>query len=140
MNVATLKAYRAQLEDALRIEVEQLAQRLREVETRRARLESEADTRARAYMRCTRAGVLAREALKEYEAFESLARSIRHAKAREAALREEWERKRQELLEAARERRKLELLEQRNERRRRRALAQQDQRLADEVAGRRPSG
>ncbi len=140
MNVATLKAYRAQIEDALRIEMERLAQRLREVEARRARLESEADAAARAYTQRTKSGISAREALREYEALERLARSIRQAKDGAAVLREEWERKRQELLEASRERRKLELLEERIERCRRRAAEQQDQRLADEVAGRRTSG
>ncbi len=139
MNVATLKAYRAQIEDALRIEVEQLAQQLREVEARRACLESEADAAARAYMQRTKSGMSAREALREYEALEWLARSIRQAKDRAALLREEWERKQQALLAASRERRKLELLEERIKRRRRRAAEQQDQRLADEVASRRTS-
>jgi flagellar export protein FliJ len=138
MNIAALKTYRAQLEDVLRIEVERLAQRLREMESRRACLEAEADATARAYAQRTRFSITAREALDQYETLEGLARSIRHAERAAAAVREEWERKRQELWEAARERRKLELLDQRDQRRRRRADAQQEQRVIDEIAARRP--
>jgi flagellar FliJ protein len=138
MDIAALKTYREQLEEVLRIEVKRLAQRLREVEARRARLEAEANATARAYEQCTRSGVTGREALDRYETLEELTRSIRHAERAAVAVREEWERKRQELVEAARERRKLELLDQREQRRRRRAVAQQEQRLMDEVAARRP--
>ncbi len=137
MNFAALKTYRTQLEEVLRIEVERLAQRLREAETRCARLEAEAEEKARAYAQGTRSGITAREALDHYDMLEGVARAIRHAKRAAAALREEWERKRQELVDAARERRKVELLDQRDQRRRRRAAAQQEQRLTDEVAARR---
>lgn len=139
MNVATLIPYRRQLEEALRIEVELLAERFRETEARRVRLESEADAKARAYLECAKSGILAGEALIHYAALEGLARAIRQATEGAAAFRAEWERKRNELVEAARERRKLEVLAERDRRRRRRAAEQQEQRLTDEVAGRRPS-
>lgn len=137
MNISALTTYRAQLEDMLRIEVERLAQRLRDAESRRARLEAQANAKARAFAQRTRLGITAGEAVEEYETLEGLARSIRQAERAAAAVRAEWERKRQELLEASRERRKLELLDQRDQRRRRRTAAQQEQRVIDEVAARR---
>ncbi|MEW6246992.1 MAG: flagellar export protein FliJ [Nitrospirota bacterium] len=137
MTITRLKNYCAQQERALRIELEALEQQLQQAEARRVVLESEVGAVAHAYVQSAKSGVTAREAVQQHEALDGLARLIQRAKNRAAALRTEWERKQQEVLEAARERRKLEILEERHERQRRRAVEQQEQRLMDEVAGRR---
>lgn len=137
MNVATLLAYRGQLEELLRAELTVVRNALA---TAREELVRDREARDEVIARkldLVRAGVMAGEFEDAQREMESAVETVRHAEAKEREMAGEWTKKLAEVLQATRERRKLEILDERERESRRRLEEWRDQRSMDDHAARR---
>jgi flagellar export protein FliJ len=137
MKLGTLRNYREQVEEALRVELAAVEQALSSALEHLRRLEAETETSAKLYVTDVRTGLMADEVVQRYADLETLTLAVRKAQEAVEEVCRRRDQKMGEVLEASREKKKLELLEQRDDLRAQRELDRREQRASDEVAGRR---
>ncbi|TAJ26180.1 MAG: flagellar export protein FliJ [Nitrospirae bacterium] len=137
MKIAALKHYRAQLEEACRVELADIEHRLHVATEGLHRLEVEAEAEAQQFMADVRGGLTTNEVEGRHVALNALTEAIQQARLVVQEARRMRDEKLSEVVEASREKKKLDILAQREALRLRRRQERREQGEFDEVAGRR---
>jgi flagellar export protein FliJ len=137
MNLAMLRTYRTQVEEALQMELAELQNLLQAEQAARGRLEEAAEAGAAEYLDSIRHGMTVDDAMTRQTKLDALVYALRRAEAAATEAERRCEQKMMELLDAARERKKVEILEERQAQVQRRMTKRREQAVMDEAAGRR---
>ena len=139
MNLAMLRAYAWQLEEAAKLELSDLSQMLQRSVERMMMLELQARTDADLYLMQMGEGGTVAQAQARFEAMNQAIEARKRMEQVHAAQQGQWTVKRDALIETMQYRKKLDLLGARSDREQRRRQERQDQQLLDERAWRRRS-
>lgn len=137
MSIATLLAYRGQLEELLRAELTVVRNALATAREELARDREARDEMIARKLELVRAGVSTDEFEEAQREMERAVETVHRAEGKEREVTRQWTKKLAEVLQAIRERRKLEILEERERESRRRLEEWRDQRSLDDHAARR---
>ena len=134
MNLTSLRHYRRQLEDILRIELSVLERALEASVARSATLQESVECATDRFQSALVQGLSCNEMVDRTHELEGLTMTAQHALKTVTEARERWDQKRAEVVEAARERKTLELLAQRRSHQRMVRLRRLEQQALDEAA------
>lgn len=134
MNLTSLRHYRRQFEDILRIELSVLERALEASVARSSTLQASVDCATDRFQSALVQGLSCNEMVDRTHELEGLTMTAQHALKTVTEARERWDQKRAEVVEAARERKTLELLEQRRSHQRMVRLRRLEQQALDEAA------
>ncbi|WHZ21679.1 MAG: hypothetical protein OJF47_000791 [Nitrospira sp.] len=137
MKIAALRAYALQIEEVAGLETAACAKALQDIVGRMAMLDSQVGADADRYLSQVWQGTTVDQASAHLDAMDRAIVARKELEQVQAILRQQWEAKRDELLEAIRYRKKLDLLATRAAQEQRRRRDRQDQQLLDERAWRR---
>jgi flagellar export protein FliJ len=132
MNLPVIRAYRAQVEEALKVELAELRRAVESEQEAQRRLLTEVESTTAEFLQMAKAGMTVEAARIEQAKLDALAGAVRRAHEAIAATQQRCDQKLAEVLEASRERKKLEILEEREAFRDRRRQQRHEQAALDQ--------
>ena len=135
MNLSVIRTYRAQVEEALRMELAELQCSVHLEQETQTLLLAQVEDGTAEFLKMAHAGMTVDEARTQQAKLDALAQSIRKARETIAMAQRRCDQKRAELVEASRERKKLEILEEREAARRSKRDQRREQTAIDQAAG-----